>query len=182
MRIYLLTGLVLIALISCGEPEPRKPVKVKSGSFMKTSVERNKDLLSQEEARIKAIITSDSLHTYLSSSSGSWYRYLVRNEQDDYLPKPDDLVYLTYDLMTLDNDTIYSHDEVGTVTYRVDKQELFPGLRNSVKLLKEGESAIFLYPSSLGYGYMGDKNKIGPNVPLKAQLTILKIEKQNDSI
>ncbi|MDC6352163.1 gliding motility-associated peptidyl-prolyl isomerase GldI [Zeaxanthinibacter sp. PT1] len=182
MRIYLLTGLAICMLMSCGEAEPRKPVKVKSGSFLKTSVERNKDLLSQEEARIRAIIADDSLNTYLSSASGSWYRYLVKNEQDDYLPKPDDLVYLTYDMMTLDNDTLYAHDEVGTVLYRVDRQELFPGLRHSVKLLKQGESAIFLYPSSQGYGYIGDKNKIGPNVPLKVQLTILDIEKQNDSI
>jgi FKBP-type peptidyl-prolyl cis-trans isomerase len=60
----------------------------------------------------------------------------------------------------------------------VDKQELFMGLRDAVKLLKEGERATFLFPSSLAFGYHGDNNKIGTNVPLKSTVTLLKIEQQ----
>ena len=84
----------------------------------------------------------------------------------------------TYDLLTLDNDTLYSTKDIGVVTYKVDKQELFPGLRNAVVLLKENEKATFLFPSSLAFGYHGDNNRIGTNVPLKSTLTVLKIEKQ----
>ena len=72
--------------------------------------------------------------------------------------------------------------EVGLSKYKVDKQELFPGLRNSVKLLKENETATFLFPSSLGYGYPGDGDKIGINMPLKSTIAVVKIEKQNDSL
>jgi FKBP-type peptidyl-prolyl cis-trans isomerase len=64
----------------------------------------------------------------------------------------------------------------------VDKQNLFPGLRNSIKLLREGETATFLFPSSMAFGYHGDNNKIGTNIPLKSTITLLKIEKQKDSI
>ncbi|HSR61466.1 MAG TPA: FKBP-type peptidyl-prolyl cis-trans isomerase, partial [Robiginitalea sp.] len=103
-------------------------------------------------------------------------------ETAGYKPQPDDLVTLRYNLTTWNNDTLYREAEIGTLRYKVDKQELFPGLRNSVKLLQEGETAVFLFPSSLGYGYHGDNDRIGPNLPLKSRITLLKIEKNTDTI
>jgi gliding motility-associated peptidyl-prolyl isomerase len=170
-----------MALTNCKGPEPRRPVKVKTGSILQKSVERNKDLLAKEEKLIMEIIKNDSLNTYLSSGNGSWYHYISKNDQTDYRPKTDDLVTLQYNVIAFNNDTIYSKEDIGTITYKVDKQDLFPGLRNSIKLLKDKESATFLFPSSLSYGYHGDNNKIGVNVPIKSTITILNIDKQKDN-
>jgi gliding motility-associated peptidyl-prolyl isomerase len=175
------TGLIIFLLIvfsSCGGPEPRKPVQIKSGSFFKASIERSRKLLEAEERKIQDIIKNDSLKHYNQNASGSWFHYLAVNDTTLYTPQTDDLVVMNYDILTLDNDTIYSKEDIGVVTYKVDKQELFQGLRVAVKLLKENERATFLFPSSLAYGYHGDENKIGSNVPLKATITILQIEKQ----
>lgn len=178
-RLFILA--LALGFVSCGGPEPRRPVKVKSGS-LNSSVERNKKLLALEEGMMKKIIETDSMHSYLNSNTGTWYYYDVINSNDTYTPETDDLVTMGYNVVGFDNDTIYSMQEVGVFKYKVDKQELFPGLRNSVKLLKEGETATFLFPSSLAYGYHGDENKIGINVPLKSTITLFKIEKQLDSI
>ncbi|MGB3152236.1 MAG: gliding motility-associated peptidyl-prolyl isomerase GldI, partial [Maribacter sp.] len=165
----------------CKGPEPRRPVQRKSGSFFKESIERNRKLLQAEEQKIKGIIKNDSLKHYINSSSGSWYYYLAVNDTATYTPNINDVVVMNYDILTLDNDTIYSQEEIGNISYRVDKQELFKGLRDAVKLLKVNEKATFLFPSSLAYGYHGDNNKIGTNVPLKSTVSILKIEKQQNS-
>ncbi|MCM4153176.1 gliding motility-associated peptidyl-prolyl isomerase GldI [Arenibacter sp. N53] len=172
---------LIIAIIGCKGPEPRKPVKVKSGSILHKSVERNKDLLAKEEKQIMEIIKNDSMNTYISSGIGSWYHYISKNNDSDYYPQTDDLVFLEYNVISLGNESIYSKEHIGTITYKVDKQDLFPGLRNSIKLLKENESATFLFPSSLAYGYHGDNNKIGVNIPIKSTITILKIDKQKDN-
>ncbi len=174
--------LILVFLASCGGPEPRRPKKVKSGSYYKESIERSRALLAQEEKWIQEIISRDSLHTYSHSASGSWYYYDSKNDDDNYVPQPDDLVTLSYNIVSFENDTIYSMQDIGIQNYKVDKQELFPGLRHSVKLLKEGEKATFLFPSSLGYGYHGDGNKIGVNVPLKSSLVLLRVQRQSDSL
>ena len=174
-----------IILLACGGPEPRRPIEVRSGSFIKESVSRNRALLEREEEMIKNLIAGDSIHTYHSSSEGSWYYYNKQNEGNGTTAGPGDLVTLQYNILSLDNDTIYSREEIGTVSYLVDKEDkdnIFPGLRNSVKLLGESETATFLYPSSLAFGYLGDKRKIGPNIPLKSTITLLKIEKQQDSL
>ncbi|MEO0528252.1 MAG: gliding motility-associated peptidyl-prolyl isomerase GldI [Bacteroidota bacterium] len=178
----LLTILLLISLVGCSGPVPRKPVEVKTGSFIRESVQRNKDLLAQEQKKIQDIIAKDSLHTYLASANGTWYYYHIKNEEANYTPQPDDLVTLSYNLVSFANDTIYTNEDIGIVTYKVDKQEFFPGLRNSVKLLRENETATFLFPSAMGYGYQGDNEKIGPNVLLKSTISIKKIVKQEDSI
>jgi len=174
--------LPIVCLMACGETEPRRPVKTQSGSLINASVQRNIELLNQEEEIIQQIITNDTLHHYLASATGSWYFYSAINEESDYTPLSDDLVTLNYNLVSLENDTIYSMEEIGTIKYKVDKQELFPGLRNSVKLLKVNETATFFFPSAMAYGYHGDNNKIGPNVALKSTISILKIEKQKENL
>ena len=172
----------LIIISGCGEVVPRKPVKVKSNTLFGGDVRRNKKLLAAEEKMIQEIIAEDSLHFYQNSASGSWFYYEQKNEDSTTLPQPDDLVTLTYNIMSFNNDTIYSHDDIGIITYKVDKQELFQGLRNAVALLKENETVTFLFPSSLAYGYQGDNDRIGVNIPLKSTVSVLKIEKQQDSI
>jgi len=181
MRTLLPVFCLTFLFLSCEGPQPRRPVEVKSGSFLKFSAERNKKLLEMEESQMESLIGRDSLHEYLRSASGFRYYYDNALPGEGYRPKPDDLVTLTYNLRTWNEDTLYRQEEIGIIRYKVDKQELFPGLRYSVKLLKEGETATFLFPSSLGYGYHGDDERIGPNVPLKATLEILEIEPQSQN-
>lgn len=174
--------LLIFMLASCGGPEPRRPVKVKSANFYKESVERSRQLLEKEEQFIQEIINNDTASEYQNNANGSWYSFSKKNENDDYKAHPDDLVTMTYNILTLKNDTIYSMEDIGIIKYKVDKQGLFQGLRDGVKLLKENETATFLFPSSLAYGYHGDNNKIGINVPLKTTISVLKIERQQDSV
>ena len=138
--------------------------------------------LIQNEIFIGIILVSylmlTQIYFQIKSKQFVYNDKMKKNDTATYLPKPNDLVTLTYSIMGFDNDTIYSGEEIGIKKYKVDMEELFPGLRYSVKLLKEGEIATFLFPSSLGYGYQGDANKIGVNVPLKCTLTILRIEKE----
>lgn len=182
MKLRLTALLLLVLAYGCGDPDVRWPVSRQGGSFLKLSAERNKRLLEQEQDLLDQIIEADSQHTYLSSEAGSRYYYLREARGKGYTPRPDDLVTLTYDIRTWGNDTIYRESEIGVVRYKVDKQELYPGLRNSVKLLQEGESAVFFFPSSLAFGYHGDQDRIGPNLPIQSTLTILQIEKQSDSL
>ncbi|MBT8187299.1 MAG: gliding motility-associated peptidyl-prolyl isomerase GldI [Croceitalea sp.] len=178
----LLFLICLFGLASCGESEPRKAVKVKSGSFMDASVARSKELLAQEELLFKEIIAKDSLHKYISTNTGLYYFYEKQNLSSQYLPQTDDEVILSYNVMSLNNDTIYRASDIGFVQHAIDKSQLFPGLRNAVKQLKEGEKATFLIPSSMAYGFKGDGDKIGVNIPIKTSVNLYQIIKKKDSI
>jgi gliding motility-associated peptidyl-prolyl isomerase len=178
MKILISCLSVLMMLLSCKKQEPRWPVSTRSGSFLKQSAERNRVLLEQEEALMEEIIALDSSVTYLESAFGSPYYFEIKNPDAGYTPQPEDEVSLTYSLFSWANDTLYRQEEIGTISYIVDREALFPGLRQAVKVLQEGETAVFLFPSSLGYGYHGDNNRIGTNMPLKCRLTLLSIKNQ----
>lgn len=176
-------ALLIISVASCADPEPRKPVSSSSSTFFKESVQRNKAILEMEEAYINQRISDDSLATYHNSEQGFWFKYIRKNNESTYTAQTGDIAIITYNIQTIDGDILYSKETIDTVQYKVDKQDfLFQGLRNAVKILKPGEEAVFFFPSSLAYGYVGDHKKIGINIPLKSNLELLSIQHKQDSI
>ncbi|MEW7291337.1 gliding motility-associated peptidyl-prolyl isomerase GldI [Aquimarina sp. 2304DJ70-9] len=181
MRIILYTLCLIFLFPSCKAPEARKPITIKSGSFISDSqsINRNKELAAKEEAIIQKIINRDTLHNYVTSEGGFWYYYNKKDTLSDRTPKFGDIVNFNYNVKDLNGDMIYSQQELDTITYYIDKEELFLGLREGLKLMKEGEMVTFLFPSYQAYGYYGDNNKIGTNIPLITEVTLHKITKES---
>ena len=174
----LLLGLLL--LVSCKTPEPRRPVTQKSGSYINEAVERNKKIVAVQEEQIRQIIENDSANDYISSPNGFWYYYNKKDSLNSPTPQFGDVVEFDYDLRTLDGSTIYSDAEMPTRTYTMDKEKLFSGLREGLKLMKEGETVTFLFPSHKAFGYYGDKDKIGADVPVISTVSLHKITKEEN--
>ncbi|MEX0998222.1 MAG: gliding motility-associated peptidyl-prolyl isomerase GldI [Flavobacteriaceae bacterium] len=180
MNRYLFILLSLVFLASaCKTPEARKPIKTSSGSYIDYSVEKNKKMIADEENDILEIIEKDSLNDYINSEQGFWYYF--NNQTSSETEKADfgDLIEFEYDVKDLSGKTIYSKEELGPQKYYTDREELISGLRDGLKLLKEGETATFLFPSHKAYGYYGDLKKIGTNMPIISTVTILNIEQIN---
>ncbi|MCH2194930.1 gliding motility-associated peptidyl-prolyl isomerase GldI [Kordia sp.] len=176
-------GIILITIISCAQQEARKPVNIRSGTFLKESAERNKVLIAKEEAIIQKYIELDTINDYMASNNGFWYFYNNKKAQENYLPQKGDT--LTYELniskMTT-GDVIYKKEELGIQEYVVDKQQIIPGLRSGLQLMKKGETVTFLFPSHIAYGYHGDNKRIGTNIPVKSTITLLDIKKDNKNL
>ncbi|MBW1294540.1 gliding motility-associated peptidyl-prolyl isomerase GldI [Aquimarina litoralis] len=179
MRHFFLFLSFLALFFSCKAPEARKPVSVSSGSFINESINRNKELSAREEARIQKIIKQDTTHNYITSDGGFWYYYETKDTISNTTAKFGDIVNFNYDIKDLNGDTIYSRKELDTVNYAIDQEDLFFGLREGLKLMKEGETVVFLFPSYQAYGYYGDDHKIGTNIPLVSRVTLNKITKQS---
>src|SRR5690606_3826788 len=74
-------------LFACKQPEARKPITYCSGTFIKESVQRNKNIVQDEEKIIQSVIKKDSAHHYYQSNLGFWYKYDVAVTTDSLLPK-----------------------------------------------------------------------------------------------
>ena len=179
MRGLLLFLSVCCLLTSCKTPEARKPISISSGSFIDESINRNKKLAEREEARIQKIIQKDTTNKYLTSENGFWYYYNTKDSVSAITPKFGDVVSFNYNIQDLNGNIIYDKEELDTVTYAIDKEELFLGLREGLKLMKAGETVTFLFPSYQAYGYYGDDHKIGTNIPLQSKVTLHNIIKQS---
>lgn len=181
MKILKYTMILLgILVIGCKPPEARKPVTQNSGSFINESIQRNKQLVAQEEAQILEIIERDSTTVYITSENGFWYYYNKRSTDslNTNSPKFGDVVEFDYSIKSLDGLDIYAEGEIPRKNYAIDKEELFGGLREGIKLMKKGESVTFIFPSHKAFGYYGDKNKIGTNIPIITKVTLHSITEE----
>jgi len=177
-RLILILCILLVAW-SCKTPEARRPVEVKTGSTIDLSVERNKERYALEEEDIKKVIDNDSVNDYITSELGFWYYYNSEKSLDTELADFGDVVEYEYDVKDLNGNTIYTKDELGKQTYRMEKEELISGLREGLKIMKEGETVTFVFPSYKAYGYYGDLERIGTNMPIISTVTVINIEQIN---
>ena len=179
--IYILLCSALIT--SCKSPEARKPIQSQSGTFIKESAERNKKLYEEEKDYIEKIIAKDSTRNYITSESGFWYFYNKRDTTSSDMPDPGDIVKFTYDIKDLYGSLILSEKDNGLQQYKVDQsnQELISGVRDGIKLMKEGETVTFLFPSYKAYGYYGIEQKLGTNIPVQSTVTLHSIEQSNEN-
>lgn len=183
-KVALILFLFTLIVLGCTKPEARRPVKQNSGSFISASAERNKQIFEDEKEMIKAIIEADSSGTYLTSESGFWYQYHVKDTTaTNQKPVQGDLITFTYNVKDLEGNLIITKEENGVVSYRVDlsNQELISGIRDGVKLLEVGETATFLFPSYKAYGYYGIEKKLGTNVPVSSTITLLSITQTEEN-
>jgi gliding motility-associated peptidyl-prolyl isomerase len=171
---------LLLGLVSCQGPNPRRPVMHKSSTFFKESVNFNKSLIEQEELAFKIFMENDSPRKYEASPKGFWYS-LPENRKSKVVPTPGDEVSYTFEVYDLENTRIYAKSEIGERNYVIDQQEHLEGLRLGLKLMEEGEEGLFLFPSHLVYGYLGDSDKIGINEPLIIKIQLLNIKKKNEN-
>lgn len=182
MKKLLLFFVIITCLVNCKSPEARLPKNVKSGSFIKASAERNKKLNQKEHQLIKDIISNNSETEYLASESGFWYFYNTKIERDTITPRFGDIINFKYNIKDFKGNTIYSEQELGNRNYAMDREELFTGLREGLKLMKPTETVTFLFPSQKAYGYYGDTKKIGTNIPLICKVTLNSITKEETTI
>lgn len=177
MRIVFLAILSFFCTLSCTSPEARLPVTKKSGTFIKESAERNKKLNERENQIIQDIIKEKDT-SFLRSDKGFYYVYKLKNDTANYTAQFGDRVNFNYNVKNLNGGVIYSEEELKTQNYLMDQQRLFTGLREGLKLMKEGEQVTFIFPSQMAFGYYGDENKIGMNTPLICDVTINSITKK----
>jgi len=167
------TLMISVSFLACAQPEPRKPLQKRSGSFMEDSARRNKALYAQDQAEIKHFIkTQDSLRNYQLSESGFWYALEPSVERQLTTPKTGDTVIFSYSVYDLSLNELIGTEQNGWIEYQVDQshQELINGVREGLKLTKSKESMRLLLPSVLAFGYRGVPGVIEPNTPVLVDL------------
>ncbi|MBT4678300.1 MAG: gliding motility-associated peptidyl-prolyl isomerase GldI [Flavobacterium sp.] len=177
MRLNFIFLLVFLGLNSCSEQEARAPITSSKSNGLLSTISVLKEINKAEETKIKNYIKKDSLHSYISSPNGFWYRYIVKNDSDTIFPVKGDIVQISYDLLDLNDQIIYSKETNGIKEYVVDKEDFIRGLQAGIKLMKEGESMKFIIPSFNAFGVLGDEKKIGMNTSIISRITLININK-----
>jgi gliding motility-associated peptidyl-prolyl isomerase len=169
--------LSIVLLYSCAELTARRPINPKpSTTLLSDYIEENKELNTIENKKITQLIKSDSTKVYQVSSEGFWYRYIKKVNEENQKPIQGNEVTFEYEIRDLNNTTIYSKEELGLRTYKVDKEDFIPAIQQGIKLMKLGETITFVIPSYSAFGIAGDGNRIGINQSIISTVTLINIK------
>ncbi|MCY4161351.1 MAG: hypothetical protein OXE77_05740 [Flavobacteriaceae bacterium] len=166
--------LMLLVTISCKEPQAQYPINKSKKNNASSSITRNKTIYSNEMGFIINRVQSDSTLRFIPSEKGFWYAFISRLSNDNKEVKPGDLIHFKMKIESINQQLIYDWDVAGVIPYRVNKEDILPILREGIQLMSLGDKAVFYSPSHLGFGYLGDGNKIGVNQPLRISVEVLK--------
>ena len=168
---------IFLWFLSCSAPQARRPINPKpSATIFQENIAATKKIILLEEAEILKYIERDSLNIYKTSPNGFWYTYVNRIKEGLVLPKTGDIAELTYDIRDLNDTILYTKEFLGIKNYLVDKEDFISGIQKGIKLMKVGETIIFVIPSYNAFGISGDGNKIGINKTIKSKVTLLNIK------
>ena len=178
--LILLPSLIVLS-VSCVPQEARRPVTYSKPHTLAGISSKMKKINKMEEQKIKAYIQQDSLYSYNPSPSGYWYTIIQKVEGNTPYPREGDLVEFRYEILDLSDQMIYSSQELGIKTYRVDKEDFIPALQLGIKSMKVGETVKFVIPSYSAYGVVGDDQKIGINQSITSIVTLLNIKSRDEN-
>jgi len=169
--------LFIFAFISCKNQEARRPIQATPSVTIYEAVKEENKLINEiENKKIERYIQQDSLSIYTNSSYGFWYKYDIVSTEENPKLKNGDEVELRYEIKNLNNEIIYSEEELGIKSLKIGQQDFIPALQEGLKLMKIGETITFAIPSYKAFGIAGDKNKIGINQSIIVTVTLIKIK------
>lgn len=170
--------ILIFAFVSCSEREARRPVSNNKSYTLAETSEQMKKINKAEETKIQSYIQNDSLKDYIASPSGYWFHYIHKIDNNAATPKKGDLVELSYEILALNDEVIYSKEELGVKEYKIDKEDFIPALQQGIKMMKVGETVKFIIPSYNAFGIVGDNNRIGINESIISKVTLINIKQK----
>lgn len=138
--------------------------------------ETNRYLVQKDRERVENYIERHGLEMTMSET-GLWYRISKMGEGE--VIRPDDIVKIEYDVELLDGTSIYTSDDRGLRDVRIGRSNIETGLDEGLRLLRGGGEALFIIPSYLAYGLLGDGEKIPSRAILVCKVRVLEHNGRN---
>jgi gliding motility-associated peptidyl-prolyl isomerase len=160
---------------ACEKLEPRKAVNLTKVSELEKTIAINKRLFSEEQRLMKKYMELDSSLVYMNSGKGFWYAHL-RRVNNSVFPKKGDEVLFEQEIIDLSGTILYAKKDLGLRKYVIDKEHIIKGLKEGLKLMKEGEEVKFLFSSFVAYRMNGDTSHIiESNEPVISTVKLIKV-------
>lgn len=141
--------------------------------LQETLIEANIEFLAQESNAIDNYVTNNNLNVI---KTGTGLRYQIFSPGDGDFVKKGDLITIDYKLESLKGDLIYSSENDGFKSFVVGRGGVESGLEEAVLKMKKNSEAIFILPSHLAHGYVGDGDRITYRTVLVYKVKVIDIK------
>ena len=162
---------ILLSFASCHH-EQQQQQQVSPDSLKEHLINANKISLANESKEIDDFI---SRHEWKMTQTGTGLRYEIYQHGKGKQAENEKQVTFAFSLYLTDGTLCYSADEKKPLTIVPGHAEQTHGLEEGILLMHEGDKVRLVVPAHLGYGMLGDDNKIPRKSILYYDVTLLKV-------
>ncbi|NTW25467.1 MAG: peptidylprolyl isomerase [Lentimicrobium sp.] len=156
--------LVLILLFSCSSNTEQSQGKSDSSRDLEEKlIYANKRAVKEENEQIERFIKR---YKWQMKETGSGLRYDIYYQGIGDKAVPGKLAILKFSLRLIDGTAVYSSEKDGFKQFVIGHGGVESGLEEGILLLRVGDRAKFIIPSHLGFGLLGDQDKVPPKSTL----------------
>jgi len=170
------TILFFILLLSGCNPSP--PVKAEHQKTEITQkkindlfVKANQQVIQKENDEMDYYVKSHKL-PFIKTNSGIRFFVYKPSEKGDSIKEGNE-IKMNFKVSLLNGTECYNSKTDGVKIFVVGHEDLESGIHKGVQFLKRGDKALFLIPSHLAHGLLGDFKKIPPQMPIIYDVEIL---------
>jgi FKBP-type peptidyl-prolyl cis-trans isomerase FkpA len=168
-------GIILLCIVFSCKPVIIDQNKQVNDTTTEVMVRVNKYLVHKDADLIKSYIKR---HKYImtETESGLWYS-IIKDGTGQYVEKGD-AVTIKYKIELLDGTPCYSSETSGVKTFVVGVGKIEAGIDEGLLLMRKNGKTRFILPPHLGYGLMGDENKIPSRSTLVYEVELVDLLKK----
>ncbi len=166
--------LIFILLLSCNSSTDQSRERNPDPSSMKEPLlYANKQAVKEENEQIERFIKR---YKWQMKETGSGLRYDIYFKGNGIKAEAGKLAVLKYSVRLIDGIEIYSSDKTGLKQFVIGHGGVEGGLEEGILLLSVGDRAKFILPSHLGFGLLGDQDKVPPKSTLIYDLELIELK------
>lgn len=149
--------------------------QVKTKTLKESLYKINKNTIRNEDQEINDYIKR---HYYQNmKKSGTGLRYMIYEKGKGRKKVENNaVVKINYTVGFLNGNACYSSSIDGPLIFQIGKAQVESGLEEGVKMLKEGDKAIFIIPYMMAYGMIGDGDRIPAGATLVYNVELIEIK------
>ena len=164
------TGIVLFCMAGCDHANKKsqtgaEPSAAQTDNVIREQFVRANQQVAQKENDEMDYYSKTHKMPFKKTLSGIRYFVYKPSASGDSVKKGMQIT-MYFQVKLLNGTECYSSATEGPKTFIVGEEDLESGIHKGVQFLKRGDKAMFLIPSVLAHGLLGDMNKIPPQMPI----------------
>ena len=166
----------IIATTSCGNDHKKasQQTNLQSKEFQDKLVAANKMYVKRESDEIDQYVVR---HNWTMITTGTGLRYMItKRGEGKELAQPDQRAKMNFKISLLDGTLCYSSDSTGAKEFTIGRDNIESGLHEGVQYLHTGDRAVFILPSHLAHGLIGDESKIPPQASVVYEVELISLK------
>ena len=145
---------------------------IRGKDFQNKLIDANKMYVKQESDEIDQYVAH---RNWQMTTTGTGLRYMITKKGSGIAAEKEKYATVNYKISLLDGTLCYSSDSTGAKNFLIGRDNVESGLHEGIQLLHVGDKAIFILPSHLAHGLVGDDSKIPPKASVIYDIELLSI-------